>query len=259
MEMRLVLILSFVSCYYTRYVSGVTTQSSENAVVKETDTIEEVNVMKDNYHELLKRVMNNEIEIVDLKRREKYLKNELENIKRYMACQMEELNDFTEEKYDNLNETKAALMKTMISFSQSLTLLNETIQELSHRLEIQENLRREENLTECRNKSDYFYKKITSPGYPLAYSNNLNGNWSIDVGSGYTAKLQFTIFSTEGCCDFVKVYDAVHATDLIGSFSGKNLPPEMISTGRYMFVTFTSDGSVTKTGFSAYVYKITSK
>ncbi|CAC5425296.1 unnamed protein product [Mytilus coruscus] len=151
MEMRLVLILSFFSCYCTRYVSGVTTQSSENATVKETDTIEEVNVMKDNYHELLKRVKNNEIEIADLKRREQYLKNELDNAKRHLSCQIEEVNDITRENLDKSNETKDVLMENLISFSQSLTLLNETIQELSHRLS--ENLRCEESLTEYCNTS----------------------------------------------------------------------------------------------------------
>ncbi|CAC5399735.1 CSMD [Mytilus coruscus] len=201
--MRLVLVIYFVSCYCTSNVSGVTTQSSENAVVKETNTIEEVNVMKDNYHELLKRVMNNENEIEDLKSREHYLKNELENTRRYMACQIEELNDFTREKYDNLNETKAALMTTMISFSESLKILNETIQELSHRLP--EKLLCEENLTECSYTSDCFHETISSPGYPLEYSNYLAKNWSIDVGSGYRAKLQFTNFSTEFDYDFVKV------------------------------------------------------
>ncbi|CAC5425306.1 unnamed protein product [Mytilus coruscus] len=253
MEMRLVLIFSFFFCYCTRYVSGVTTQKSENATVKETDIVAEVNVMKNNYHELLKRVINNEIEISDQKRREQYLKNEIENVKRYMTCQMEELNDITIENNDKLNETKAALKKAMISFRQSLTLLNETMQELSHRLP--EKLRCEENLTECSYTSACFHEKISSPGYPLAYSNNLAKNWSIDVGGGYRAKIQFTILSTEDDYDFVEVYNAVNASDLIGSFSGDNLPPEMISTGRYMFVTFTSDATVPKTGFSANIYK----
>ncbi|XP_071180845.1 adhesive plaque matrix protein 2-like isoform X2 [Mytilus edulis] len=147
MEMQLVLIVSLVSCYCTKYVIGVTTQSSENDVVKVKNLIAEVTVMKNNYQELLKRVRNIEIEIVDLTNQEKYWKNELENIKRYMACQIEELNDIYTENNDKLNETKAALMKTMISFSQSLTLMNQTIQELSHSRP--ETLRCEGNLTEC--------------------------------------------------------------------------------------------------------------
>ncbi|VDH92835.1 Hypothetical predicted protein [Mytilus galloprovincialis] len=237
--MQLVLVIFFVSCYCTKYVSGVTTQSSENVTVKEKDTIEEVNVIKNNYHELLKRVINNEIEIVDLKNQKQYLKNDLENTKRYMTCQMEDIKDFTEEKYNNLNETKAALMKTMISFSQSLKLLNETMQELSYR----QPEKCEENKTECN---------------CTEYSNNLAKNWSIDVGSGYRVELQFTNFTTELKYDVVMVYDAVDATDLMGSFSGDDLPPPMISTGRYMFLTFTSDNNVQYTGFSANVYKITS-
>lgn len=119
MEMQLVLIWFLATCFCTRYVMGVITQSSENVV------IEEVKVMKKNYHELRKRVINTENEISDQIRREQYLKNELENIKRYMTCEMEDIKDFTEDKYDNLNETQAALMNSMISFSQSLRLLNE--------------------------------------------------------------------------------------------------------------------------------------
>ncbi|XP_071180483.1 fibrinogen-like protein A [Mytilus edulis] len=145
--MRLVLVLYCVSCYCTRYVSGVTTESSENATVRETDTVKEVNVMKDNYHELLKRVINNENEIEDLKSREEHLKHELENVKKYMTCQMEELNDITIDNHDKLNDTKTALIKTRISFTQSLKLLNETMQELSHRQP--EKLKCEENQTEC--------------------------------------------------------------------------------------------------------------
>lgn len=46
---------------------------------------------------------------------------------------------------------------------------------------------------------------ITSPGYPLEYSSHLAKNWSIDVGSGNKAKIEFTNFSTEEGYDFVKV------------------------------------------------------
>ncbi|CAG2224540.1 unnamed protein product [Mytilus edulis] len=160
--MQLVLVIFFVSCYCTKYVSGVTTQSSENVTVKEKDTIEEVNVIKNNYHELLKRVINNEIEISEQKGREQYLKNDLENTKRYMTCQMEDIKDFTEEKYNNLNETKAALMKTMISFSQSLTSLNDTIQERSNGLEIPEMLKCVENSTDNSFKSGLYIERGTS-------------------------------------------------------------------------------------------------
>ncbi|CAC5425300.1 CSMD [Mytilus coruscus] len=256
MKMRLCFILSFFSCYCTKYVFGVTTQSSENAVVKETDTIREVNVMKDNYHELLKRVMNNEIEIEDLKRREQYLKHELENTKRYVSCQMEDLNDITKENHDKLNKTQFELMKTRNSFNPTLASYNETIQELSDSLEIAESLRCKKNLTELSNRSGSFQDTISSPGYPSEYGNNLNLSRSIDVGSGYIAKIQFTDFSTEDNFDVVKVYDGNSTTNLLRSMSGHNLPPELRSTDRYIFVTFTSDHSITYTGFRASIYRI---
>lgn len=56
----------------------------------------------------------------------------------------------------------------------------------------------------------------------------------------------------------LQVYDGVDEIDLIGSFSGEDLPMDLISTGRYMFITFTSDNSGEETGFHAIVYKITS-
>lgn len=257
--MQLVLVIYFVSCYCTKYVFGVTNQSSENAVVKKTDTTEEVNVLTDNYHELLKRVIINEIEISEQKRREEFLKHELENTKRYVACQIKELNDISIDNNDKLNETRSKLMKTMISFTQSLTLLNETIQEQCHSLEISEKLLCEENVTEYGNTSDCFHETISSPGYPYTYSNCLAKIWIIDVGSEYSAKIQFTSFDTEEELDVVTVYDAANGTFPIGSFSGDILPPEIISTGRYMFVTFTSDVTQEGTGFSANVYKVTSK
>ncbi|XP_063397402.1 delta-like protein 4 [Mytilus trossulus] len=430
--MQLVLIVSLISCYCTRYVKGVTTESSENAVVKVINLIAEVNVMKRNYNELLKRVMNNEIEIVDMKNQEKYWKNEVEFIKRYMTCQIEELNDINTENNDNLNETKAALMKAMISFSQSLALMNETIQELRHSLP--EKVRCEDNLTEristlasvtscssspcdnsgsclnangsfvcvcpkgysgkrcevtpclnnpclhngtcsvgsstfscrchmgysgescevtpcssspCQNSGTCFSidgtyacacqrgysgtqcevtpcsgnfclnqgtcsiinsnfrctcksgfsgrlcevtpcsstpcrlgkcsvsgssytcscpygfdvsrceglkKIISSPCYPSNYANDQTRSWTVIVESGFKVKIKFTFFKTELSYDFVKVYDGRSATNILGSYSGASIPPELKSTNRYMHITFTSDSSSTLPGFQANIY-----
>ncbi|CAG2224541.1 unnamed protein product [Mytilus edulis] len=151
----------FSRIYYAMEIAEHALARSEHfreCYSKETDTVKEVHVIKDNYHELLKRVINNEIKIEDLKSREDQLKHELENVKKYMTCQLEELNDITIDNHDKLNDTKAALMKTMISFSQSLKLLNETMQELSHRQP--EKLQCEENQTECNCTGSYVYHVI---------------------------------------------------------------------------------------------------
>ncbi|VDI24128.1 Hypothetical predicted protein, partial [Mytilus galloprovincialis] len=97
---------------------------------------------------------------------------------------------------------------------------------------------------------------LTSPGFPSTYSNHLTLAWTIDAGSRNRVKIVFTRFNLEACCDFVKVYNGASTNNLLGSFNGINIPSDRITTGRYMYITFTTDHSVVKTGFSANIYKI---
>jgi hypothetical protein len=54
--------------------------------------------------------------------------------------------------------------------------------------------------------------------------------------------LRFDSFETEGCCDFVEVYDGTSANGALkGSFSGAAIPPIQAATSGSMFLRFTSD------------------
>lgn len=71
-------------------------------------------------------------------------------------------------------------------------------------------------------------------------------------GSG-TLTITFTSFSTENCCDRVWIYDGTDLTNLYGNYRGTALPnagnPITLTSGAAV-IRFTSDGSVTRSGFS---------
>lgn len=84
------------------------------------------------------------------------------------------------------------------------------------------------------------------------YSNSVTMTWYITVESGYIIQLDFTNFYTENNYDWVSVYDGSSSSSTrIGHFSGNSIPPELTTSGNQMTVIFTSDYSVTKTGFNA--------
>ena len=55
---------------------------------------------------------------------------------------------------------------------------------------------------------------------------------------------------------FLQVYDGSSSsyTELAKS-SGSNRPSPVSTTGRYMYITFTSDNSEVRSGFTANIYK----
>ncbi|WP_106794594.1 CUB domain-containing protein [Aquimarina sp. Aq78] len=84
------------------------------------------------------------------------------------------------------------------------------------------------------------------------YANNRNCTWLIKPGNGGTVTLNFDSYNTESNYDFVTVYDGENANATqLGRFSGAAVPNQIVSTGNAMFVRFTSDGSVTATGWAA--------
>uniref|UniRef100_A0A1I8J5J8 CUB domain-containing protein n=1 Tax=Macrostomum lignano TaxID=282301 RepID=A0A1I8J5J8_9PLAT len=100
----------------------------------------------------------------------------------------------------------------------------------------------------------------------VAYTNSMSCRWTILADAGKTVKLSFVSFATEKNYDQVKVYDGSDSTGtLLGTFHGTSssdysYPGSTVvySTGRYMYVTFTSDSSVTKNGFSALYQHVSS-
>ena len=82
------------------------------------------------------------------------------------------------------------------------------------------------------------------------YDNHEDCNWKITAPTGSNVRLQFTNFETESCCDKLKIYDGVDdGGSLLGELSGSGYNGEMVTTGSNMYVHFTSDSSITMSGF----------
>jgi len=92
-----------------------------------------------------------------------------------------------------------------------------------------------------------------SPGYPYSYPNNAAVCWLITMPvSYYGVYLEFNYFDLEDCCDYVTVYDgASYSSNILLKADGSSRPYPVFSSSNYMLVTFTTDGSVVRTGFAA--------
>ena len=88
---------------------------------------------------------------------------------------------------------------------------------------------------------------LTSPNYPNPYPDNFSHIWCIQPASGQPATLHFDAFNTESGYDFVTIKDA--NSQVLSNTSGPVAPPDATST--LLAVKFSSDGSVTATGWSA--------
>lgn len=90
---------------------------------------------------------------------------------------------------------------------------------------------------------------LTYSNYAGTYLDDMNCSWCIS--SNANLELTFIRFQTESGYDYVKVYDGPSSSTLIGEYDGDSLPASITSSSHELFVTFTSDGSVTKSGFLA--------
>ena len=91
---------------------------------------------------------------------------------------------------------------------------------------------------------------IVSPNYPQNYDNNEDCNWKITTHTGSNVRLQFTNFETESCCDKLKIYDGEDdGWSLLKELSGSGYNGEIVTTGNNMYIQFTSDHFVTRSGF----------
>ncbi len=101
-----------------------------------------------------------------------------------------------------------------------------------------------EILTECSGI-------ILDPGGNGNYSNNIFSTLTINPGTDLPISLTFTEFSTESCCDGLYIYDGPDdSSPLIGVYAGGTLQGQIISsTGGVITLVFSTDGSVTSSGF----------
>ncbi|XP_070576309.1 bone morphogenetic protein 1-like [Ptychodera flava] len=108
-------------------------------------------------------------------------------------------------------------------------------------------------LGECGGDLSLNSGSFASPSYPEAYQNQQDCYYTVTVSSGNIVVLEFTMFDTEPCCDFVEVFDGNSKTadTSLGRYYGSKIDSEIKSSGRSLFVHFHSDHSETRKGFYA--------
>ncbi len=83
------------------------------------------------------------------------------------------------------------------------------------------------------------------------YSNDQHCQFLLQPAGVSKISISFTSFETEVTHDYVKIYDgASTAAPLLGTYSGINLPPGIVSSGPSLFIEFVTDNAVTKKGWS---------
>lgn len=84
------------------------------------------------------------------------------------------------------------------------------------------------------------------------YNNAVNCSWLISAPGSISIELNFTSFNTEAGFDYVHIYDGQNANgQLLGTFSGSNLPQAISANSGYMFINFVTDGGVVDQGWEA--------
>lgn len=107
----------------------------------------------------------------------------------------------------------------------------------------------------------YSYKTVTTDGYPSNYANSLTCEWKIDSGSAADKiAMTYLAFNLETGFDKLTVYDGDSASSNLGTNidTGSHDDRFYISSGRYLFLRFTSDYSITWSGFKIQYIAISS-
>lgn len=96
--------------------------------------------------------------------------------------------------------------------------------------------------------------RYLSDGSGLSYYwNNTHCSWIIKPRNASKIKLTFTNFNTEPNNDVLKIYDGENAqSQLIGSFSGNVIPPEINSTGSSLYLEFNTNDTIQGLGWELY-------
>lgn len=86
------------------------------------------------------------------------------------------------------------------------------------------------------------------------YANNENFTKTIFAPAGSCLQVQFGSFSTESCCDRLRIFNGPNGlSPLIGTYAGAAGPGLVQSSGTALTFSFTSDGSVVSSGWTATI------
>ena len=84
------------------------------------------------------------------------------------------------------------------------------------------------------------------------YVDNENCSFLINPGCADSLILTFTQFDLELNWDYLYIYDGTNAAaPLLGTYTGNALPPTFMASSGAFFITFTSDVSIVRPGFTA--------
>nr|XP_046267075.1 seizure protein 6 homolog isoform X2 [Scatophagus argus]XP_046267077.1 seizure protein 6 homolog isoform X2 [Scatophagus argus] len=95
------------------------------------------------------------------------------------------------------------------------------------------------------------YGRIVSPGFPGNYSNNLTCHWVLEAPEGHQLHIHFEKVALAEDDDrlLIKNGNNIDSPPVYDSYEVEYLPNEgVLSTGRYLFIEFTTDGTMTSTG-----------
>lgn len=110
--------------------------------------------------------------------------------------------------------------------------------------------------------SSSLQRTLRGPGYPFNYSNNALYCWRIYAPTGYVVKLTISSLSMEVCprcsCDSIQIFDGFsEISSSLGKFCSGSW--KRTSSGRYLYLKFTSDATGTGTAFTVYYYRTKGK
>ncbi|XP_038046071.1 uncharacterized protein LOC119720471 [Patiria miniata] len=92
--------------------------------------------------------------------------------------------------------------------------------------------------------------ELGTTNYPSSYSYNIEITWIIHTEEDHKIRVRFSDFQTEHLTDFVQAGDGNRSTDnAFFRWSWDRLPPDLLSFGPVMWLTFKSDGSYNGRGF----------
>eukprot|EP00276_Gloeochaete_wittrockiana_P002843 CAMPEP_0184674532 /NCGR_PEP_ID=MMETSP0308-20130426/87291_1 /TAXON_ID=38269 /ORGANISM="Gloeochaete witrockiana, Strain SAG 46.84" /LENGTH=1040 /DNA_ID=CAMNT_0027122145 /DNA_START=77 /DNA_END=3196 /DNA_ORIENTATION=+ len=89
------------------------------------------------------------------------------------------------------------------------------------------------------------------------YEDGMDCSWVISAPANHYIHIEFNSFETEQGYDYVKVYDGTDGVEPVLRLSGRLEPPyPSANVQSPSVVTFTSDGSAVRSGFTAYAYAV---
>lgn len=100
---------------------------------------------------------------------------------------------------------------------------------------------------------------LFSPGWPGQYDNRVDCTWII-YAPGSTVELNIISMDIESqlMCDYDRLIirdGETNVSPILAVLCGRDIPGPIRSTGEYMYIRFTSDGSITGAGFNASFHK----